>query len=140
MDVPGQHIFFTLLCGAMILAFTLELVRRTKLQESYALLWIVLAVAFMTYGWWIEPMVALANWLRIADVVPMVLFFGIFLCALLILLLCVKSTEFSNRIKNLTQELSILKHELERSQSSNAGVGDRADQEDPPIERQTKDA
>ena len=140
MDVPGQHIFFTLLCGAMILAFTLELVRRTKLQESYALLWIVLAVAFMSYGWWIAPMAALANWLRIADVVPMVLFFGIFLCALLILQLCVKSTEFSNRIKNLTQELSILKHELERTIPRTQESATRADQKNPPIGRQTKDA
>ena len=124
MEVPGEHIFFSLLCGAVILAFVLELVRRTKLQESYALLWIVLALAFMTYGWWIAPMVRLAHWLRIADVVPMVLFFGVFLCALLILQLSVKSSEFSNRIKNLTQEVSILKHELERSMPLDAGSGD----------------
>lgn len=113
MDVPSEHVFFSLTCGVVILAFILELVRRTRLQESYAALWIVLAVAFMTYGWWLAPMSALANWLRIADVVPMVLFFGIFLCSLLILQLSVKSSEFSTRIKNLTQEVSLLKHELE---------------------------
>ena len=134
MDVPGQHIFFSLLCGTVILGSVLELVRRTKLQESYALLWIVLAVTFMTYGWWIAPMVRLAHWLRIADVVPMVLFFGVFLCALLILQLSVKSSEFSNRIKNLTQEVSILKHELERSLSGDAGSdGDQAGQGRVPV-------
>lgn len=131
MDVPGQHIFFSLLCGAAILAVILELVRRTKLQESYALLWIVLAVAFMTYGWWIAPMVALASWLRIADAVPMVLFFGIFLCALLILQLSVKSSEFSTRIKNLTQEVSILKHELSNLSSKR---GSRRRPGDPPLD------
>lgn len=67
----------------------------------------------MTYGWWVAPLAAVANWFHINDVVPMVLFFGVFLCALLLLQLSVKVSEFSVKIKNLVQEVSILKHELE---------------------------
>lgn len=114
MDVPARHIFFSILCGLSILVFVVELVRRSKLQERHAFLWVVVALAFMTYGWWVAPLAAVANWFHINDVVPMVLFFGVFLCALLILQLSVKVSEFSVKIKNLVQELSMLKHELER--------------------------
>lgn len=114
MDVPTRHIVFSVLCGSLILGLVVELIRRSKLQERHAILWMVVALAFMTYGWWITPLAAVANWFHIHDVVPMVLFFGVFLCALLILQLSMKVSEFSIRIKNLVQEVSILKHELER--------------------------
>lgn len=113
MDVPTRHVVFSLLCGALILGLVVELVRRSKLQERHAILWMVVALAFMTYGWWIAPLAAVANWFHIHDVVPMVLFFGVFLCALLLLQLSMKVSEFSIKIKNLVQEVSMLKHELE---------------------------
>ncbi len=122
-DVPVHHVVFSLLCGLSILGFVVELIRRSRLQERYAILWVVLALAFMTYGWWLAPMAAVANWFRIEDVVPMVLFFGVFLCALLILQLSVKVSEFSIKIKNLVQEVSILRHELERRASSGPATG-----------------
>ena len=87
------------------------------------MLWVVLALAFMTYGWWVRPLATVANWFHITDVVPMVLFFGVFLCALLILQLSVKVSEFSIKIKNLVQEVSMLKHEVE----SNAADGRKDD-------------
>ena len=112
MDVPVHHVVFSILCGSLVLGVVIELIRRSKLQERHAVLWIVLGLAFMTYGWWAAPLASVANWFRIDDVVPMVLFFGVFLCALLILQLSVKVSEFSVKIKNLVQEVSILKHEL----------------------------
>ncbi len=112
MNAPVQHVYFALAVGLLILGLVIELVRRSRLQERYAALWIVVALAFMTYGWWLDAAAAFAGWLRVADIVPIVLFFGICLCALLILQLSVKISEFSVKIKNLVQEVSLLKHEL----------------------------
>ena len=122
-DVPVHHVVFSLLCGLSILGFVVELIRRSRLQERYAILWVVLALAFMTYGWWLAPMAAVANWFRIEDVVSIVLFFGVFLCALLILQLSVKVSEFSVKIKNLVQEVSMLRHELESRRPSGPPAG-----------------
>ena len=123
VDIPVHHVWFSLACGLLILGFVIELIRRSRLQERYAILWILLALAFMTYAWWLDAAAAIANWLQISDTVPVVLFFGIFLCALLILQLSVKVSEFSNKIKNLVQEVSILKHELEHRKSSGVKTG-----------------
>lgn len=120
MDVPVRHVVFSLLCGLLILGSVLELIRRSKLQERHAALWVVVAIAFMTYGWWVSPLDAVAKWFRVNDVVPVVLFFGVLLSALLILQLSVKVSEFSIKIKNLVQEVSMLRHELEsRVESGN---------------------
>ena len=97
-----------------MLVFVLVLIRNHWLQERYAVLWMILALAFMTYGWWIRPVRAVSDMFQIADVVPVVLFFGIFMCALLILQLSITISEFSTKIKNLVQEVSLLKHEMER--------------------------
>ena len=127
MNVPVQHVYFTLVSGLLILGLVIELIRRSRLQERYAVLWIVVALVFMTYGWWHDAAVAFASWLHVADIVPIILFFGICLCALLILQLSVKISEFSSKIKNLIQEVSLLKHELqgrERSGPKTGGTGD----------------
>ena len=127
MNVPVQHVYFTLVSGLLILGLVIELIRRSRLQERYAVLWIVVALVFMTYGWWHDAAVAFASWLHVADVVPVILFFGTCLCALLILQLSVKISEFSSKIKNLIQEVSLLKHELqgrERSGPKPGGTGD----------------
>jgi len=127
VNVPVHHVWFSLVSGLLILGLVIELIRRSRLQERYAVLWIVVALVFMTYGWWLDAAAAVASWLHIADVVPVILFFGICLCALLILQLSVKISEFSNKIKNLIQEVSLLKHELQgrdRSDPTAGGTGD----------------
>ncbi len=120
VNIPVHHIYFSLVCGLLILGLVVELIRRSRLQERYAALWIVVALVFMTYGWWLDAAAAVASWLQIADVVPVILFLGIFLCALLILQLSMKISEFSNKIKNLIQEVSILKYELRLHKSSDS--------------------
>lgn len=120
MDILDRHVYFSVLCGLLIFGIVIELIRSYRLQERYAALWIVLALVFTTYGWWIGAAVVLADWLRITDVVTIVLFLGIFMCALLILQLSVKISDFSYMLKNLVQQIAILKHEMEydRKQAS----------------------
>lgn len=114
MNIPSPHLYFSGICGLLMLGFVLVLIRNHRLQERYASLWILLALVFMTYGWWIRPVKAVSDIFQIADVVPVVLFLGILMCALLILQLSITISEFSTKIKNLVQEVSLLKHEMER--------------------------
>ena len=124
---PPPHILFALICGLLLAGFVIELIRRSWLQERYAVLWIALALVFMTYGWWLVPVATVANWFRIDDAVAVVLFLGVFMCALLILQLCVKISEFSVKIKNLVQEVSMLRYELERHESRVSKAGGAGD-------------
>ena len=116
-QVPSPHFLFAAFFGLVLLVLVVDLVRRSRLQERYAVLWIVLALGCMTYGWWIAPIEALSQRLRIDESVHIVLFLGIFICLSLILQLSLKISEFSNRIKNLVQETAMLRHELGRRES-----------------------
>ena len=122
--IPLAHTLFSVFFGVAILAVVVELIRRNRLQERYAALWIVLAIAFMTYRWWLAPAAMLAQWGEVGDVVTVVLFLGIFMCALLILQLAVKVSDFSTQIKNLTQEVAMLKHELAQREGAAPRRGD----------------
>ena len=113
MNIPVPHIYFSVICGMFLLGILFVLIRNRRLQERYAALWIVLALAFTTYGWWIRPIRVVADRFQIADVVSVILFLGIFMCALLILQLSIKVSEFSTIIKNLVQEVSLLKYEMD---------------------------
>lgn len=114
MNIPVPHVYFSVICGMFLLGVLLLLIRNQRLQERYAVLWILLALAFITYGLWIRPIRAFADRFQIADVVSVILFLGIFMCMLLILQLSIKISEFSIIIKNLVQEISLLKYEMDR--------------------------
>lgn len=110
--IPPVHSWSALLVGLALLAAVVELIRRDLLQERYAALWIVMAFVFMTYRLWLAPVAAFAEWAEIGDSVTVVIAVGILMCALLILQLSVKVSEFSLRIKNLTQEVALLQDAL----------------------------
>lgn len=113
-EIPDRQIYFAIFCGLIIIGIVVELIRRRQLQEQYSVLWIVAALIFMTYNWWYPFALWFTGIIGVKDVVSIILFFGIFMCALFILQLCVKISEFSYKIKNLIQEVSILRYELEQ--------------------------
>lgn len=113
-EIPPAHTLISFLAGFALLVVVVELIRRNRLQERYAALWILVALVSMTYRLWLGPVAVFADRAEIGDPVTVVLFLGILMCALLILQLSVKVSEFSGRIKNLVQEVALLKHERER--------------------------
>ena len=116
-QIPISHFLFSAFFGVLLLTFVVDLIRRSRLQERYAVLWILLALGCMTYGWWIAPVDAISHRLQMGGGVPIVLFLGIFVCLSLLLQLTLKVSEFSNKIKNLVQETATLKYELNRRNS-----------------------
>lgn len=117
-EIPPAHTLISVLAGFALLVVVVELIRRNRLQERYAALWILMALVSMTYRLWLGPVAVFADRAQIGDPVTVVLFLGILMCALLILQLSVKVSEFSGRIKNLIQEVALLKHERERGSAT----------------------
>lgn len=126
-QIPISHFLFSAFFGVLILAFVVDLIRRSRLQVRYAVLWILLALGCMTYGWWIAPVDAISHRLQMGGGVPIVLFLGIFVCLSLLLQLTLKISEFSTKIKNLVQETAMLKHELSRRKSAPSEAAVRED-------------
>lgn len=104
---PTQHVF-AVLASMVVFGVIVELVRRRKLREEYAFLWIVTSVGMVVLSSWyglIERLTALIGAVTVTTT--------LFLFALLFLLLI--SVHFSTvisrltvQVRRLTQELAIL--------------------------------
>lgn len=99
--------------SAILLLMILSLVRRRRLKEQYALLWIgfgvIMIVLSLNSGW----LNALAVLFHVYYAPSLLFFFGIVFCLLLIIHLTVVISKLSDRVVRLVQEVSMLKKELQ---------------------------
>jgi hypothetical protein len=101
--------------GALLLV-VLELVRRRRLQERYALLWLVSAVVLLTLAAWRGALSAVASLIGIASP-PNALFFLAFATILIVLLhFSVVISRLSDQTKVLAQRVAMLDQRLRRQE------------------------
>jgi len=95
-----------------VLCVVIELIRRRKLQERYALLWIVTGVVMLVLAVWRGALYALANAAGVAYP-PSALYMvaGLFVLAVLLHYSTVLS-RLSEQNKTLAQRLALLEQEL----------------------------
>jgi hypothetical protein len=131
------------LATAVALGIVLELVRRRRLAERYALLWMVVAVVLVVLAVWTE----LLSWLTKlvgVDLPANFLFLAAFGVGFLLLLhFSVAITRLSDETKILAQEVARLEHELRVARGEDgagpngAGPSGAEEREDaPPVRTQ----
>ena len=95
-----------------ILAFILQLVRRGRLRERYALLWIATGAVLLLISVWQRLIDLLAGWFSV-DYPPSLLFLVFFVFMSLIALhLTVVVSSLEERTRRVTQDLALLREEL----------------------------
>lgn len=102
-----------ILGSVVILAVVFGLIRQRKLREEYALLWLGASLLLIIMSLWRDLLDTVA---RVAGVAypPSVLFLGaIVLGFLLAMHFSVSLSRLANQNKRLTQELALLKHQIE---------------------------
>ena len=115
-----------ILVATAILLGVLELVRKRKLREEYAFLWITTALLLMVLALWTDVLEWIKGILG-AETQASTLFFGAILFLMLVALqFSVRLTKLSFRNKVLGQEVSLLKREIEDLRN---GVGEQPDPE-----------
>ena len=105
-----------------LLLLIVELIRRGKLREQYALLWLIAAVVMLVFSLWRDLLDALGRFLGVAYP-PSVLFLtGLFFGVLLLIHFNVAISTLSEHVKTLTQEVAILRHELEKEKKGSRAL------------------
>ena len=100
--------------STIFLTFIIELVRRKKIREQYAILWIITGLLFLFFALWREALNLLAYFLGIAyppTAFLLILIIGIFL---ILIQFSVVISDLSENIKTLIQEIAFLKLENEK--------------------------
>jgi hypothetical protein len=134
---------FAVIATAVALGVVLELVRRRRLAERYALLWLVMGVVLVVLAVWTELLSSLTKLVGI-HLPANFLFLAAFGVGFLLLLhFSVAITRLSDETKILAQEVARLEHELQVARGENgarpngSGPSGAKDHEDaPPVRAQ----
>ena len=116
---------FAALSSLVIFAVIIELIRRGRLRERYALLWLGTATVILVFGLWRDGLNELADLLGIAYP-PNALF--VLAMAFVLLLLLHYSTVISklyDRTTTLTQRLAILEERIRELEGSGGSEPER---------------
>ncbi len=106
--------------ASALLIFIIETVRRRKLREEYAWLWVLVGIVILTLALWPGLLWSITGLLGIELPVNTVFFFGLMFIVFINLHFSVKISELTNQVKRLAQEISILEGEG-KDQGKNPG-------------------
>lgn len=109
---PRQKIF-ALLAAVGLILLIVELIRRRKLREEYALVWLAVGIGVVILVWQYR----ILQWLTrlIGAVMPTttLFLFAFFFLLVMAMHFSIKLSKLTSQVKDLTQELGILRTELE---------------------------
>ncbi|BDU51130.1 DUF2304 domain-containing protein [Haliovirga abyssi] len=98
--------------GILIFGFIIKLVRDRKLKEEYSLLWLILGFIFFIISLFPNLISFLNNLIGISNPVYTLFFGAIIFLVIYSAHISIKISTYEDKIKNLAQELSILKNEI----------------------------
>jgi di/tricarboxylate transporter len=106
------------LASVIMLGVVFELIRRKRLRERYALIWILTGIVLLVLALWRRGLNTLASWVGIKTYPPSVLIAAILLFVLALLLqFSIVLSRLSDQNTMLAQKLALLETEmLEREQ------------------------
>lgn len=105
----------TVLTAVMALIFlgsVVELVRRRRLREKYAALWILVGVVVAPLGFFPTALNGISHHLGVASAVSLVLFAGIMFLLLVCLHLSWESSRLEDETRVLAEEVALLRLEV----------------------------
>jgi len=94
------------IASILLLLVVLELIRKRRLKERYALLWLATGVVLLVLSLWREGLNTIAGWLGVTSYPPAVLFAVATLFILLVLL------DYSTVISKLADQNTVLAQRL----------------------------
>ncbi len=101
----------------LLMFFILNLIRRKRIKEEYSLLWLFLSVVFLVFSIWREGLDSISKLMGVAY--PPAALFMVLLIAIFMILIqfSIIISSQAEKNKNLTQELGIIKFEIENLKS-----------------------
>lgn len=114
--------------GALaLLLIVLELVRRRRLLERYALVWLAVAVALVVLGAWRGLLKTISDAIGVAAPPNALFAIGLGFLILLVLNFSVAVSRLTDQSKVLAQRLALLEERLRRQER----LGEQAEDRDP---------
>ena len=109
------------IASLVLIAIIFELIRRRRLRERYALLWLVTGIALTVLSAWRDGLNTIAGWLGVRSYPPAVLFAVAVLFILLVLLhYSTVVSKLADQNTILAQRLALLEQRLRADEDARA--------------------
>jgi hypothetical protein len=108
-----QHRALLIAAAAALLGITFDLIRRRRLREEYAVLWVCTGIILLVFAVFPSALFILAGWLRLDRGILLTFVVGLFIAAI-VLHYSVAISRHSDREKELVEEMALLKQEMEK--------------------------
>jgi hypothetical protein len=109
--MPLRQQVFAILISIIIFIVIIELVRKRKLREEFSLIWLLTGFLLFILAIWYDLLLAITSLIGASLATSTLFFFGLVFLILINLYYSIKLSAITNQVKNLTQEVGILKAE-----------------------------
>jgi len=121
MTIPVEQKIIAVTFSLLLFAVILQLIRKHKLREEYALVWFAVSLAILVFSLFDRSLNYLATLVAVVYAPTLILVFGILFCLVLLLAQTVMLSTQANRLRDLAQSVGLLEwrlRQLESQQSS----------------------
>ncbi len=133
MTVRSRIIISVLIVIGMLCI--VQTIRKRKIDLRYALVWLLVCVGILIFTVFPKLLELLSDCLGIATPVNMLFFIGFCLSLIIIYTLSIATSKLSAKLKVMTQEVAILKHDI-YGQKKEAGEDTTDTAQNPEDEKQ----
>ena len=112
MGIPFEQKVIAVLFSLSLVLLTLQLIRKHRLREEYALVWFGASLAIFVFSVFDGLNVFMARMLGVSYPPTLVLVFGLLFCIVLLLSQTVMLSTQANRIRDLAQTVAMLECRL----------------------------
>ena len=111
--MPLRQKIFAIIISIAILVAIIELVRRRKLREEYSFLWLLVGALLFVLASWYGLLKAVTSFIGAGFTSSTLFFFGIIFLMLMNLHFSIKISDLTEKVKNLAQEIALLRADRE---------------------------
>lgn len=104
---------FAIIASFLIMAIVVELVRRRKLREEYSWLWLITGMVIILLVIWYDLLVFLTRLIGAIAPTTTLFIFGLLFLMIISLHYSIQISKLSQQVKEMAQQLTLLKGEVE---------------------------
>ena len=105
---------FAIITALIFLAIIVYLIRRRKLREEYALIWLIVGIGVIVLASWYQVLAWITHLIGAVQPTTTLFIFALLFLSIVSIHFSIVHSRLSDQIKDLTQELALLRHEMEK--------------------------
>ena len=117
--IPYNIQIISIVGSLLFMFFIFRLVVKGKLREEYSIIWIICTATLLLFAFWRSGLDIVANFLGIYYPPALIFLAAIFAIIVFLVHLSVVNSKQHKQIKELAQEMALLKEQLQNSEKKN---------------------